>query len=61
MNVIQEACINGVSTRKIELLAKSLGNDSISRSQVSEFTKELNDQVAAFRNRPYRRHIQYFV
>jgi len=52
MNVIQEAYINGVSTRKIEKLAKSLGIDSISRSQVSEITKELNDQVAAFRNRP---------
>jgi putative transposase len=52
MNVIQEAYINDVSTRKIEKLAKSLGIDSISRSQVSEITKELNDQVAAFRNRP---------
>jgi putative transposase len=52
MNVIQEAYINGVSTRKIEKFAKSLGIDSISRSQVSEITKELNDQVAAFRNRP---------
>lgn len=52
MNVIQEAYINGVSTRKIEKLPKSLGIDSISRSQVSEITKELNDQVAAFRNRP---------
>jgi len=39
MNVIQEAYINGVSTRKIERLAKSLGIDSISRSQVSEITK----------------------
>lgn len=32
MNVIQEAYVNGVSTRKIEKLAKSLGIDSISRS-----------------------------
>jgi len=52
MNVIHEAYINGVSTRKIEKLAKSLGIDSISRSQVSQITKELNDQVAAFRQRP---------
>ena len=52
MSVIQEAFINGVSTRKIERLAKSLGIDSISRSQVSEITKELNAQVGAFRNRP---------
>jgi len=52
MNVIHEAYINGVSTRKIERLAKSLGIDSISRSQVSQITKELNDQVKAFRERP---------
>ena len=52
MNVIHEAYINGVSTRKIEKLAKSLGIDSISCSQVSQITKELNDQVATFRQRP---------
>ncbi|MFY9295813.1 MAG: IS256 family transposase [Caldicoprobacterales bacterium] len=52
INVIQEAYINGVSTRKIEKLAKNLGIASISRSQVSQITKELNDQVAAFRQRP---------
>ncbi|HWQ89486.1 MAG TPA: IS256 family transposase [Desulfitobacteriaceae bacterium] len=52
MNVIQEAYVNGVSTRKIEKLAKSIGIHSISRSQVSMITKELNDQVAAFRERP---------
>lgn len=52
MNVIQEAYINGVSTRKIDKLAKSLGIESISRGQVSQITKELNDQVAAFRERP---------
>jgi len=52
MNVIHEAYINGVSTRKIDRLAKSLGIDSISRSQVSQITKELNNQVAVFRERP---------
>lgn len=51
MNVIQEAYVNGVSTRKIEQLAKSLGIDSISRSQVSQITKELNAQVREFRER----------
>lgn len=52
IQVIQEAFINGVSTRKIERLAKSLGIQSISASQVSEMSKELNDQVEEFRNRP---------
>ena len=51
MNVIQEAYVNGVSTRKIDKLTKSLGIESISRSQVSAITKELNEQVEAFRNR----------
>lgn len=51
MNVIQEAFVNGVSTRKIEKLATSLGIHSISRSQISEITKELNTQVEEFRGR----------
>lgn len=52
MSVIHEAYINGVSTRRIQRLAKSLGIDSISRSQVSQITKDLNDQVKTFRERP---------
>lgn len=51
MNVIQEAFINGVSTRKIDKLAKSLGIESISRGQVSNITKELNEKVNEFRSR----------
>ncbi len=51
INVIQEAYISGVSTRKIRRLAQSLGIESISRGQVSNITKELNEQVQAFRNR----------
>lgn len=51
INVIQEAYINGVSTRKIKRLAQSLGIESISRGQVSNMTRELNEQVNAFRNR----------
>ena len=51
IQVVQEAFVQGVSTRKMEKLAKSLGVESISRSQVSEMTKGLNEQVEAFRNR----------
>jgi len=51
LGVIQEAYINGVSTRKIRRLAQSLGIESISRGQVSNITRELNEQVQAFRSR----------
>lgn len=51
LQVVQEAYANGISTRKIERLAKSLGIESISASQVSEINKELNDQVEEFRQR----------
>ena len=46
VQVIQEAFVQGVSTRRMEKLAKSLGIESISKSQVSELTKGLNDQVS---------------
>ena len=50
--IIQEAFINGVSTRKIEKIAKKLGIENISASQVSEINKGLNQQVEEFRKRP---------
>ena len=52
VNGVNEAYINGVSTRKIERLAKSLGIQDISAGQVSEMNKELNQQVESFRTRP---------
>lgn len=51
MDVIKEAYINGVSTRKIERLAKSMGIDGISHGQISNITKELQTQVNEFLNR----------
>jgi len=52
IQVVQEAFVNGVSTRKIERLARSLGIESISASQVSQLNKELSQQIEEFRNRP---------
>ena len=52
VQVVQEAYVQGVSTRKMEKLAKSLGIEGISRSQVSEMTKGLNEQAEEFRSRP---------
>ncbi len=50
--LVQEAFINGVSTQRIERLARALGVENISASRVSEITKGLQGQVEAFRSRP---------
>lgn len=55
IQVVQEAFINGVSTRKMERLARSLGIEGISAGQVSVMTKELDDQIDQFRTRPLER------
>jgi len=52
MSLVREAYVNGVSTRKVERLAKSLGIEGISASQVSEITKGLDERVDEFRTRP---------
>lgn len=52
IQVVQEAFVQGVFTRKMEKLAQSFGIESLSRSQVNEMTKGLNEQVNEFRNRP---------
>lgn len=50
VNVIQEAYINGVSTRKVDRLVEDMGLQ-IDKSAVSRLCKELDEQVDAFRNR----------
>jgi transposase-like protein len=52
VEVIQEAWRNGVSTWKIDRVAKSLGTEHISASQVSEINKGLDGMVEEFCNRP---------
>ena len=44
VQVVQEAFVQGVSTRKMEKLAHSLGIENLSRSQVSEMTKGLRSE-----------------
>ena len=51
VNVVVESYVLGVSTRKVERLVEAMGLNGISRSQVSELAKELDEQVMAFRNR----------
>lgn len=50
--VIQEAWINGVSTRKVDALVQSLGMTGISKSQVSELCRGIDERVESFLNRP---------
>lgn len=51
-SVVATCYLLGVSTRRMDKLVQSLGITSLSRSQVSEMSKDLDAQVAAFRTRP---------
>jgi transposase-like protein len=50
--VVQEAYVEGVSTRRVDDLVKALGLDGISKSQVSRLCAELDAAVERFRTRP---------
>ena len=50
--VIQEAYIQGISTRSVDDLVKSLGMSGISKSQVSRLCEEIDERVKAFLDRP---------
>jgi transposase-like protein len=50
--VVQEAYVQGVSTRRVDELVKSLGMTGISKSQVSRLCAELDEEVERFRSRP---------
>lgn len=59
ISVIQEAYINGVSTRKMELLAKTMGIENLSSSTVSRWCESLGAEVERFKNRPIEASIVY--
>jgi transposase-like protein len=50
--VVAQCYVEGVSTRRVDDVVKSMGIDGISKSQVSELAKSLDESVSAFRNRP---------
>jgi transposase-like protein len=50
--VIQEAYIQGISTRSVDDLVKALGMSGISKSQVSRLCEEIDGRVRAFLDRP---------
>jgi transposase-like protein len=52
VSVVATSYLLGVSTRRVEKLAESLGIKSLSKSQVSELAKSLDGAVGQFRSRP---------
>jgi|ERR1022692_289443 putative transposase len=50
--VIQEAYIQGVSTRSVDDLVQAMGMSGISKSQVSRLCGEIDDKVQTFLTRP---------
>jgi transposase-like protein len=50
--VIQEAYIQGISTRSVDELVKAMGMSGISKSQVSRLCEEIDERVQAFLGRP---------
>src|SRR3979409_1330117 len=50
--VIQEAYVQGVSTRSVDELVKAMGMTGISKSQVSRLCVEIDDKIQTFLNRP---------
>ena len=51
-SVVATSYLPGVSTRRVEKLAGSLGVTKLSKSQVSVMAAELDEMVAGFRSRP---------
>lgn len=50
--VIQEAYIQGISTRSVDDLVKAMGMTGVSKSQVSRLCEEIDERVQTFLNRP---------
>jgi putative transposase len=50
--VIQEAYIQGISTRSVDELVKAMGMSGVSKSQVSRLCEEIDERVQAFLQRP---------
>ena len=52
MTAIADAYLAGVSTRRVDKLVRQLGIEGISKSQVSEIARSLDEAVDVFRSRP---------
>ena len=52
VQVVTECYVRGVSTRRVDGLVQAMGIEGISKSQVSEMARSLDEVVEDFRNRP---------
>ena len=52
ITVVADCYLAGVSTRRMDKLVKTLGINSLSKSQVSRMAAELDEHVESFRHRP---------
>jgi len=59
VNVVCEAYVNGVSTRRVDHLVQAMGVSGISKSRVSEMAAELDAVVEDFRTRPLEGRFPY--
>ena len=50
--VVAQCYVEGVSTRRVDDIAKAMGIEGISKSQVSRICADLDEVVAEWRNRP---------
>lgn len=58
-NVVAEAFVCGVSTRKVETIVEAMGAQGISKSEVSRIAQGLDAEVEAFRSRPLEATYRY--
>ena len=58
---IAQMYVQGVSTRKVKAITEELCGVEISRSQVSEMTKDLDEEITTWRSRPLEEAYPYLV
>lgn len=57
--VVQEAYVQGISTRRVDELVRALGMEGISKSQVSRLCADLDGEVKRFRSRKLEEEYPY--
>jgi len=56
---MMEMVVNGVSTRKVQLITEELCGSTFSKSTVSDLCKRLDPIVHAFKTRPLDKHYPF--